>query len=91
MKILKKMFGTANERALRKLSPLQQSVSALEGRMKKLSDAELKGMTQTFKERLDQGAGLDDIQIEAFAVAREAAWRVLGMRPYDVQVVQYLP
>ena len=87
MNILKKLFGTANERAIRKLQPLQASVSALEGRMQGLSDIELKGMSQTFKERLEQGASLDDIQIEAFAVAREAAWRVLGMRPYDVQVI----
>jgi preprotein translocase subunit SecA len=87
LNILKKLFGTANERAIRKLQPLQASVSALEDRMQGLSDIELKGMSQTFKERLEQGALLDDIQIEAFAVAREAAWRVLGMRPYDVQVI----
>jgi len=87
LKILKKLFGTANERALRKLQPLQESVSALENRIKGLNDIELKGMSQTFKEQLEQGASLDDIQIEAFAVAREAAWRVLGMRPYDVQVI----
>ena len=87
MKILNKLFGTANDRALRKLHPLKDAVNAQADRIAKLSDDELRGMTQTFKERLEQGASLDDIQIEAFAVAREASWRVLGMRPYDVQVI----
>ncbi len=87
MKFIKGLFGTANDRALKKLQPLKNSVNALSSQMEKLSDDELKGMTHRFKERLDQGAGLDDIQIEAFAVAREAAWRVLGMRPYDVQII----
>jgi preprotein translocase subunit SecA len=87
MKILKKLFGTANDRALRKLAPLKDAVNAQAERIAKLSDPELRAMTQTFKERLEQGASLEDIQIEAFAVSREAAWRVLGMRPYDVQVI----
>ena len=87
MRFLKSMFGTANERALKKLQPLKDAVSALGPRMEALSDEQLRAMTGTFKERLEQGASLADIEIEAFAVAREAAWRVLGMRPYDVQVI----
>ena len=87
MKFVKSLFGTANDRALKKLQPLKNSVNALSSQMEKLSDDDLRGMTNRFKERLDQGASLDDIQIEAFAVAREAAWRVLGMRPYDVQII----
>ena len=87
MKFIKNLFGTANERALRKLQPLKDSVNSLATQMEKLSDEELRGMSNIFKERLEQGASLEDIQIEAFAVAREAAWRVLGMKPYDVQVV----
>ena len=85
--MLKSLFGTANERALRKLQPLKDAVNGLASRMEKLSDDELRAMTGIFKERLDQGATLESIQIEAFAVAREASWRVLGMRPYDVQVI----
>ena len=87
MKFIKNLFGTANERALKKLKPLKDAVNGLATQMEKLSDDELKGMSNIFKERLEQGASLEDIQIEAFAVAREAAWRVLGMKPYDVQVV----
>jgi preprotein translocase subunit SecA len=87
MKFIKNLFGTANERALRKLQPLKDAVNGLASSMEKLSDEELKGMSNIFKERLEQGASLEDIQIEAFAVAREASWRVLGMKPYDVQVV----
>ncbi len=87
MKFIKNLFGTANERALRKLKPLKDAVNGLGTQMEKLSDDDLKGMSNIFKERLEQGASLEDIQIEAFAVAREAAWRVLGMKPYDVQVI----
>ncbi|MAD61012.1 MAG: preprotein translocase subunit SecA [Myxococcales bacterium] len=87
MKFIKNLFGTANERALKKLKPLKDAVNGFATQMEKLSDNELKGMSNIFKERLEQGASLEDIQIEAFAVAREAAWRVLGMKPYDVQVV----
>ena len=87
MKFIKNLFGTANERALKKLKPLKDAVNGLATQMEKLSDDDLKGMSNIFKERLEQGASLEDIQIEAFAVAREAAWRVLGMRPYDVQVI----
>ena len=84
MKFIKSLFGTANDRALKKLQPLKNAVNALSSQMEKMSDEELRGMTGRFRERLDQGAGLDDIQIEAFAVAREAAWRVLGMRKHPL-------
>ena len=84
---LEKVFGTANERALKKLTPEVGRVSALEAKIKALSDDQLRGKTAEFRQMLDNGASLDDIQYEAFAVGREAAWRVLGMRPYDVQVL----
>ena len=87
MKFLKKLLPSANDRAIKRLRPLVEQVNALEPSIKKLSDSELKGKTLEFRERLESGETLDDIQIEAFAVAREAAWRVLGMRPYDVQVL----
>ena len=84
---LEKVFGTANERALKKLTPEVGRVSALVAKIKALSDDQLRGKTAEFRQMLDNGASLDDIQYEAFAVGREAAWRVLGMRPYDVQVL----
>ncbi|MGK0360277.1 MAG: preprotein translocase subunit SecA [Bradymonadia bacterium] len=84
---LLKMFGSANDRALKKLRPIVTAVNGMEGRIKPLSDAELKAKTAEFRQKLDNGAKLDDIMVEAFAVTREAAWRVLGMRHYDVQVI----
>ncbi|MBV70130.1 MAG: preprotein translocase subunit SecA [Myxococcales bacterium] len=84
---VQKVFGTANERALKKLHPEVARVSALENQIKALSDDALRGKTAEFRQKLLNGAALDEIQYEAFAVAREASWRVLGMRPYDVQVL----
>ncbi|MEB2310485.1 MAG: preprotein translocase subunit SecA [Sorangiineae bacterium] len=83
----KKMFGTSNERTLRHLRPKVAAVSALEPKLQKLSDDELKAKTAEFKEKLDNGATLDDLLIEAFAVCREAGKRVLKMRHYDVQLL----
>ncbi len=82
-----KLFGSANERSLRKMQPELTAVNAQEGRIKALDDAALKAKTAEFRTKLDQGATLEDIRFEAFAVCREAAWRVLGMRPYDVQII----
>ena len=85
--IAKKVFGTSNERALRRIQPLVVQINALEESMKALSDAELQAKTPEFKEKLDNGATLDDILVEAFAVCRETGRRVLKMRHYDVQLV----
>ncbi|MBU0552078.1 preprotein translocase subunit SecA [Myxococcota bacterium] len=84
---LQKVFGSANDRALKKIRPLVSAVSALEPQIKALSDADLKAKTAAFRQRLDNGQPLDQLLPEAFAVGREAAWRVLGMRPYDVQII----
>jgi preprotein translocase subunit SecA len=85
--IAKKVFGTSNERALRRIQPLVATINALEPELKALSDAELQAKTPYFKEKLDNGATLDDILVEAFAVCREAGRRVLKMRHYDVQLI----
>jgi preprotein translocase subunit SecA len=85
--ILKKIFGSKNERELKRLAPIVDRVNSFEPHLRELSDAELQQYTPRFKERLDQGEELDDLLPEAFAVAREASARVLGMRPFDVQVI----
>ena len=84
---LKKTFGTKNDRVLRRLAPLVDQITAMEPELRKFSDAELAAKTPYFRERLDQGEPLDDLLPEAFAVAREASLRVLGMRPFDVQLI----
>ncbi len=84
---LKKILGTSHEREVKKLRPRVEAINALEPRILKLSDAELRAKTAEFKEKLDNGATLDDIQIEAFAVAREAGKRALKMRHFDVQLI----
>ena len=77
---LKKVFGTSHEREIRRLRPRVEAIAALEGQISKLTDAELKAKTGELKGKLDNGATLDDILHEAFAVAREAGKRVLKMR-----------
>jgi preprotein translocase subunit SecA len=85
--VAKKMFGTANERAVRRMQPRVAAIAAMEERLKKLSDAELQAKTPELKQKLANGATLDDILVEGFAVCREASRRVLGMRHYDVQLM----
>ncbi|MSP62357.1 MAG: preprotein translocase subunit SecA [Myxococcales bacterium] len=85
--LIKKVFGTAHERELKRLRPLVVQVNDLEARMKAKSDAELRAMTADFKQRLDHGATLKDLLPEAFATVREASMRVVGMRHYDVQLI----
>ena len=85
--IVKKVFGTENDRKLKKLRPLVSSINALEDKIKPLSDEALRQKTDEFRSRLDKGETLDDLLPEAFAVVREAAWRTLGQRHYDVQLV----
>jgi preprotein translocase subunit SecA len=84
---LKKVFGTSHEREIRRLRPRTAAISALEETIAKLSDADLKAKTAEFKQKLDNGATLDDLLNEAFAVCREAGKRVLKMRHYDVQLI----
>ena len=81
------MFGSKNDREIKKLQPIVDQVNALEDKTKQLSDDQLKAKTQEFRERYKKGESLDDMLPEAFAVCREAAWRVLGMRHYDVQLI----
>jgi len=87
MGLLQKIFGSKNQRELKKLQPIVARIGELEPTMKKKSDAELKEMTADFKRRLDKGATLDEILPEAYAVVREAGVRRLGMRHYDVQLI----
>jgi preprotein translocase subunit SecA len=84
---LKKVFGTSHEREIRRLRPRVVAINALEERVAKLSDAELTAKSAEFREKLDNGATLDDLLHESFAVAREASKRVLRMRHYDVQLI----
>ena len=86
-KILQKVVGTKNERELKRLKPVVEKINALEPSMQKLSDAELQRKTVEFKERLEKGESLDSLLPEAFAVVRETARRVLGMRHFDVQLM----
>jgi preprotein translocase subunit SecA len=85
--LIKKVFGTSHEREVKRAFPRVQLINDLEPRWKALTDAELRGKTAEFKEKLDQGATLDDLLIEAFATVREASRRVIGMRHYDVQLM----
>ncbi len=85
--IARKLFGTSNERTLRRLQPKVVAINALEDRIRRLSDAELRAKTAEFKERIDNGASLDSLLVEAFAVCREAGRRALRMRHYDVQLI----
>ena len=87
MGLFDKFFGTRSQRELKKIQPLVDKVLALEDTYRKLSDEELKAKTPEFKARLAKGETLDDLLPEVFAVAREAADRVLGMRPYPVQII----
>ena len=87
MGLLTKIFGTRSEREIKKIQPLVDKILALETEYKNLSEEQLKGKTNEFKARLAQGETLDDILVEAFAAIREAADRVLGMRPYPVQLL----
>src|SRR5947199_8638084 len=85
--ILTKIFGSQHEREVKKLLPLVAAINEMEAQIKPLSDAELCAKTAEFKSQLEAGATLDDILVPAFAVAREAAWRAVRMRPFDVQLM----
>ena len=83
----KKIFGTQNERELKSVYPLVDRINQLEAQTKALTDAQLMAKTAEYKERVSRGETLDAILPEAFAVVREAGWRVLGQRHYDVQMI----
>ena len=85
--LLAKVIGTQNDRELKRLRPVVDRVNSFEPAIKALSDAELRGKTVEFRERLGRGETLDDLLPEAFAVVREAGRRVLNMRHYDVQLI----
>ena len=87
MGLFDKLFGTRSQRELKKIQPTVDQILALEESYRALSEEELKGKTAEFKQRLSQGETLDDLLPEAFAAVREAADRVLGMRPYPVQLI----
>ena len=87
MKLLTKLFGTQHDRALKILHPQVEAINSLEPGIKALSDPQLQAKTRELREKLDRGATLDEICHEAFAVCREAAWRRLKMRHYDVQLI----
>ena len=85
--VLKKVFGTQNERDLKRLQPMVPTINDRESALRALSDADLQGHTTTLRERADQGESLDDLLVDAFAVVREAGRRVLAMRHFDVQLI----
>ena len=85
--LISKVIGTKGERDIKALSPLVSAIGALEPKMTPLSMEQLAAKTIAFREALDQGATLDDVLVEAFAVTREVARRVVGMRHYDVQLI----
>ena len=87
MKLSEKLFGTHSTRELKRVYPIVDKIEALRPEMTALTDEELKGKTKEFKDRLANGETLDDLLVEAFAVVREAARRVLGMEHYRVQLI----
>src|SRR5260370_23543443 len=85
--ILAKIFGTKNEREIKRMRPMIAAIHDLEPAIQALSDAELAAKTPEFKERIANGATLDDLLLEAYAVAREVGRRTLNMRHFDVQLI----
>ena len=87
MGLFTKLFGTRSDREIKRIQPMVDKILGLEAEYKALSEEQLKGKTAWFKQRLANGETLDDLLPEAFAAVREAADRVLGMRPYPVQLM----
>lgn len=85
--ILKKVFGSQNDRNLKRIAPIVDRINQFEPQIRRLSDDDLKAKTPEFKQRIEKEEPLDDLLPEAFAVAREASIRTLGMRPFDVQMI----
>ena len=87
MGFFSKLFGSHTDHELKKIYPIVDKIEALEPQMQALSDAELRAKTAEFRNRYDNGEDLDSMLPEAFAAVREAAWRVLGMKPFRVQLI----
>ncbi|MEG2337944.1 MAG: preprotein translocase subunit SecA, partial [Clostridium sp.] len=87
MNFFRKLFGSYSDKEVKRIQPIVDQIEALDESMKSLTDEELKAKTAEFKERLANGETLDDILVEAFAVVREAAYRVLNMKHYNVQLI----
>ena len=87
MGFIDKLFGNTSEQQIKKIRPLVKKINELEGSIKKLSDEQLRGKTEEFKRRYKGGETLDQLLPEAFAVVREAAWRTIGQRHFDVQLI----
>lgn len=85
--LMKKVFGTKNDREIKRIMKIVDEINKLEPQFEGFSDEDLKGKTAEFRERLSKGETLDDLLVEAFAVVRESSKRILGMRHYDVQLV----
>jgi preprotein translocase subunit SecA len=85
--LLKKIFGTKHQRDVKRMTPAVQAINALGPELERLADAALRVKTEEFKKRVAEGAEVDDLLVEAFAVCREAAWRRIGMRHFDVQLI----
>src|SRR5881628_3938751 len=85
--ILRKIFGTKHERDVKRMMPTVEATNALEPSVQPLGDAELRAKTDEFRKRLEAGESVDALLPEAFAVARDAARRTVGMRPFDVQLI----
>ena len=87
MGLMSRLFGTHSDHELKRIYPIVDKIEALEPRMQALSDEELRAKTDEFRERYKNGEDLDALLPEAFAAVREAAWRVLGMKPFRVQLI----
>ena len=87
MGVLEKLFGNYSEKQIKRIKPLQQKVLELDAKYSAMSDDELRGMTEVFKSQIEMGMDLDTILPDAFAVCREASWRVLGMKHFPVQIL----
>ena len=87
MGFLKKIFGSHSDHELKRLYPIADKIEAMSDEYAALTDEQLRAKTDEFKQRYADGESLDDLLPEAFATAREAAWRVLGMKPFRVQLI----
>jgi len=85
--LLAKIFGTSNDRAVKSLVPIVDLINQLEPKMKACSDEQLQLLSKDLRAQVEQGATLDSILPQAYALAREASWRIFGMRPFDVQLM----
>src|SRR5919106_7033139 len=85
--VARKLFGSANDRRVRKYQPRVDEINELEAELERLSDGELRARTDAFKQQVAEGTALDDILVPAFATVREAAKRTLGQRHFDVQLM----